>query len=123
MCLQVYLQRSELCRELFSLKVKHDKKNIDAAEFWCWRRLLRIPWTVKKTNQWIIEQINPDFSLKEQMTRLKLSYFKHIMQRLRSLEKALMLEGKRRRMMTSSKVDGLSYSHYGYTVERSEGPN
>ncbi|XP_053117089.1 uncharacterized protein LOC128329604 isoform X3 [Hemicordylus capensis] len=88
--------------ENWTLK-KQGRKNIDTFELWCWRRLLRRPWTARKTNKWIIEQINPEFSLEAQMTRLKLSYFGHIMQRPSSLEKSIIfillgkVEGKRRR--------------------------
>ena len=67
---------------------------------WCWRRLLRVPWTARRSNQSIIKEINPEYSLEGLILRLKLHYFGHLMQRTNSLEKILMLgkiEGKRRR--------------------------
>ena len=72
----------------------------DAFELWCWRRLLRVPWTVRRSNQSILKEINPEYSLEELMLKLKLQYFGHLMGRADSLEKTLMLgktEGSRRR--------------------------
>ena len=79
---------------------KAERKKIDAFEMWCWRRLLHIPWTAKRTNQSVLDQIKPDGSLEFSIVKLKLKYFGHIMRREDSLEKSLMLskvEGKRRR--------------------------
>ena len=73
---------------------------IDAFELWCWRRLLRVPWTARRSNQCILKEISPKYSLKGLMLKLKLQYFGHLMQRTDSLEKTLMLgkiEGRRRR--------------------------
>ena len=73
---------------------------IDAFELWCWRRLLRVPWTARKYNQSILKEISPEYSLEGLMLKLKLQYFGHLMQRTDSLEKTLMLgkiEGMRRR--------------------------
>ena len=72
---------------------KAECRRIDAFELWCWRRLLRIPWTVRRCNQSILKEISPGFSLEELMLKLKLQYFGHLMQRLDSLEKTLILEG------------------------------
>ena len=72
----------------------------DALELWCWRRLLRIPWTARRSNQPILKDISPEFSLERRMLKLKLQYFGHLMQRTDSFEKTLMLgkiEGRRRR--------------------------
>ena len=69
-------------------------------EFWCWRRLLRIPWTARKSNRSILKEISPEYSLEELILKLKLQYFGHLRQRADSLERTLMLgkiEGKRRR--------------------------
>ena len=69
-------------------------------KLWCWRRLLRVPWTARRSNQWILKEINPEYSLGGLMLKLKLQYFGHLMQRVDSLEKTLMLgkiEGRRRR--------------------------
>ena len=73
---------------------------IDAFELWCWRKLLRVPWTARKSNQSILKEISPGCSLEGLMLRLKLQYFGHLMRRIDSLEKTLMLgkiEGRRRR--------------------------
>ena len=75
-------------------------QRIDAFELWCWRRLLRVPWTARRSNQSILKEINPEYSLKGLMLKLKLQYFGHLMGRTDSLEKTLMLgkiEGRRRR--------------------------
>ena len=73
---------------------------IDAFELWCWRKLLRVPWTARRSNQSILKEISPEYSLKGLMLQLKLQYFGHLMQRTDSLEQTLMLEkieGRRRR--------------------------
>ena len=73
---------------------------IDAFELWCWRRLLRVPWTARRSNQSILKEISPEYSLEGLMLKLKLQYFGHLMQKTYSLEKTLMLgkiEGRRRR--------------------------
>ena len=73
---------------------------VDAFELWCWRRLLRIPWTARRSNQSILKEINPEYSLEGLMLRLKHQYFVHLMGRTDSLERTLMLgkiEGRRRR--------------------------
>ena len=75
-------------------------RRIDAFELWCWRRLLRVPWTARRSNQSILKEFNPGISLEGMMLKLKLQYSRHLMQRLDSLEKTLMLgriEGRRRR--------------------------
>ena len=80
--------------------MKAECRKIDALELWCWRRLLRVPWTTRKSNQSILKEINPEYSLEGLMLKLKLQYFGHLMQRADSLEKTLMLgkiEGRRRR--------------------------
>ena len=79
---------------------KAECQRIDAFELWCWRRLLRVPWTARRSNQSILKEISPEYLLKGLMLRLKLQYFGHLMQRTDSLEKTLMLgkiEGRRRR--------------------------
>ena len=79
---------------------KAEHRRIDALELWCWRRLLRVPWTARRSNQSILKEINPAFSLKGLMLKLKLQHFGHLMGRADFLEKTLMLgkiEGKRRR--------------------------
>ena len=79
---------------------KADHQRIDALELWCWRRLLRVPWTARRSNRSILKKINPEYSLEGLMLKLKLQYFGHLMQRTDSLEKILMLgkiEGKKKR--------------------------
>ena len=78
---------------------KAEHLRIDAFELWCWRRLLRVPWTARRSNQSILKEISPEYSLEGLMLKLKLQYFGHVMQRTDSLEKSLMLgkiEGRRR---------------------------
>ena len=72
---------------------KAERRRIDAFELWCWRRLLRVPWTARKSNQFILKEISPRISLKGMMLKLKLQYFGHLMRRVDSLEKTLMLGG------------------------------
>ena len=72
---------------------KGERRRIDAFELWCWRRLLRVPWTAKRSNQSILKEISPGCSLEELMLKLKLQYFGHLMRRVDSLEKTLMLGG------------------------------
>ena len=79
---------------------KAERQRIDAFELWCWRRLLKVPWTAKKSNQSIIKEICPEYSLEGLMLKLKLQYFGHLMRRTDSFEKTLMLvkiEHRRRR--------------------------
>ena len=86
------------CERWTVKKAEHQK--IDAFKLWCWRRLLRVPWTARRSNQSILKEISPEYSLEELMLKLKLQYFGHLMQRADSFEKTLMLrniEGRRRR--------------------------
>ena len=79
---------------------KAERPRIDAFELWCWRRLLRVPWTARRSNQTILKEISPGISVEGMMLKLKLQYFGHLMRRVDSLEKTLMLGGiggKRRR--------------------------
>ena len=79
---------------------KAERRRTDAFELWCWRRLLRVPWTAKRSNQLILKDISPGCSLEGLMLKLKLQYFGHLMRRVDSFEKTLMLgkiEGRRRR--------------------------
>ena len=79
---------------------KAESQRIDAFELWCWRRLLRVPWTARRSNQSILKEVSPEYSLEGLMLKLKLQYFGHLMQRADALEKTLMLgkfAGRRRR--------------------------
>ena len=86
------------CESWTMKKTEHQR--IDAFKLWCWRRLLRVPWTARNSNQSILKEISPEYSLEELMLKRKLQYFSHLMQRADSLQKTVMLgkiEGKRRR--------------------------
>ena len=86
------------CKSWTIKKTEHQR--IDAFELWCWRRLLRVPWTARRSDQSILKEISPEYSLEGLMLKLKLQYFGHLMRRDDSLEKTLMLgkiEGRRRR--------------------------
>ena len=72
---------------------KAEHQRVDAFELWCWRRLLRVPWTARSSNQSILKEISPGYSLEGMMLKLKLQYFGHLMCRVESLEKTLMLGG------------------------------
>ena len=77
-----------------------ERQRIDAFELWCWRRLLRVPWTARRSNQSILKEISPEYSLEGLMLKLKLQYFGHLVGRTDSFEKTMMLgktEGRRRR--------------------------
>ena len=76
--------------ESWTIKIA-ERQRIDAFELWCWRRLLRVPWTARRSNQSIIKEISPEYSLEGLMLKLKLQYFGHLMQRTDTLEKTLML--------------------------------
>ena len=93
---------------------KAEHQRIDAFELWCWRRLLRVPWTTRKSSQSILKEISPEYSLERLMLKLKLQYFGHLMQRTDSLEKTLMLgkiEGRRRRGQERMRwLDGITNS-------------
>jgi len=83
-----------------SSTIKKQCQRTNAFKLWCWRRLLRVPWTARRSNQLILKEINPEYSLEGLMLKLKLQYFVYLMQRAKSLEKTLMLgktEGRRRR--------------------------
>ena len=93
---------------------KAESRRIDAFELWCWRRLLRVPWTAKRSNQSILKEISPGYSLEGLILKLKLPYFSHLMQRTDSLAKTLMLgkiEGRRRRGQQRMRwLDGITDS-------------
>ena len=88
---------------------KAEHRRIDAFELWCWRRLLRVPWTARRSSQSILKEINPVCSLKRLMLKPKLQYFGHLMQRTDSFEKTVMLgkiEGTRKKGMTEDEMVG-----------------
>ena len=91
---------------------KTEHQRIDAFELWCWRRLLRVPWTARRSNQSILKEISPEYSLEGLMLKLKLQYFGHLMGRTDSLEKTLILakiEGRRRRgYQRMRQLDGIT---------------
>ena len=93
---------------------KAEHQRIDASELWCWRRLLRVPWTARRSNQSILKEISPEYSLEGLMLKLKLQYFGYLMRRVDSLEKTLMLEGigdrRRRGRQRMRWLDGITDS-------------
>ena len=93
---------------------KAERQRIDAFELWCWRRLLRVPWTARRANQSILKELSPGCSLEGLMLKLKLQYFGHLMRRADSFEKTLMLrkiEGRRRRGQQRMRwLDGITNS-------------
>ena len=92
---------------------KAERRRIDAFELWCWRRFLRVPWTARSSNQSILKEISPGISLEGLMLKLKLQYFGHLMRRVDSLEKTLMLGGiggKRRGRQRMRWLDGITDS-------------
>ena len=93
---------------------KAERQRIDAFELWCWRRLLRVPWTAWRSNQSILKEINPECSLEGLMLKLKLQYFGHLMRRVDSLKKTLMLGGiggrRRRGQQRVRWLDGITDS-------------
>ena len=93
---------------------KAEHQRIDAFELWCWRRLLRVPWTARRSNQSIVKEFSPGISLEAMMLKLKLQYFGHLMRRVDSLEKSLMLGGigsrRRRGQQRMRWLDGITDS-------------
>ena len=91
----LYMQGYDLPRVMYSSESwtvkKAECQRIDASELWCWRRLLRVPWTARRSNQSILREMNPEYSLEGLMLEMKLQYFGHLMQAANSLEKSLML--------------------------------
>ena len=93
---------------------KAERRRIDSFELWCWRRLLRVPWTARRSNQSILKEISPEYWLEGPMLKLKLQYFGHLMRRTDSFEKTLMLGkiegGKRRGWQRMRQLDGITNS-------------
>ena len=91
---------------------KAECQRIDAFELWCWRRLLRVPWTARRSNSSIVKEISPEYSLEGLMLKLKLQYFGHLMRRMDSFEKTLMMEKiegrKRRGRQRMRQLDGIT---------------
>ena len=105
------------CTLIFSVHIADHstkRRRIDAFELWCWRRLLRVPWTARRSNQSILKEINPGISLEGMMLKLKRQYFGHLMRRVDSLEKTLMLGGiggtRRRGRQRMRWLDGITDS-------------
>ena len=100
------------CESWTIKKAEHGR--IDGFELWCWKRFLRVPWTARRSNQSILKEISPEYSLEGLMLKLKLQYFGHLMRRTDTLEKTLMLgniEGRRRRGRQRIRwSDGITYS-------------
>ena len=96
--------------EYWTIK-KAECQRIDGFNLWCWRRFFRVPWTAKRSNQWLLKEINPEYSLEGLMLNLKLQYFGHLIQRMDSLEETLMLGkiegGRRRGRQWMGRLDGI----------------
>ena len=97
------------CESWIVKKAEHQR--VDAFELWCWRRLLKVPWTAGRSNQLILREINPEYTLEELMLKLKLQYFGQLMQTADSLEKSLMLGkdwGQKKRVSENEMLDGIT---------------
>jgi len=112
---QVYVpdtQWGQIVLKYWSLKQKAECRRIDAFELWCWRRLLRVPWTARRSNRSILKEISPGISLEGMMLKLKLQYFGHLRRRVDSLAKTLMLGGiggrRRRGRQRMRWLDGIT---------------
>jgi len=103
---------------------KAEHQRIDAFELWCWRRLLQVPWTARRSNQSILKEISPDISLEGMMLKLKLQYFGHLMRRVDSLEKTLIGGSRRRGRQMMRWLDGITDSmdvEFEWTPEDGDG--
>ena len=100
---------------------KTEHRRIDAFELWCWRRLLRVPWTARRSNKSILKEISPDHSLEGLMLNLKLQYFGHLMRRTNSLDKTLMLEKIEENGMTEDEMVGWHHRLNGHEFEQALG--
>ena len=99
---------------------KADHQRIDAFKLWCWKRLLRVPWTTVRSNQSLLKEINPEYLLEGLMLKLRLQYFGHLMQRADSFEKTLMLgkiEDRRRGRQRMRWLDGITHQLDGHEFE------
>ena len=97
--------------EIWTIK-KTGHWKIDAFELWCWRRLLRVPWTARRSNQSILKEISPEYSLEALMLKLKLQYFSHLFQRTHSLKKTLMLGKIESRIRREAEDEMVGWSHW-----------
>ena len=93
-------------------------QRIDAFEPWCWRRLLRVPWTARRSNPSLLKEISPEYSLEELILKLKLQYFGHLMQRADSLEKTLMLGRQEEKGTTEDETIGWHHQLYGHELSK-----
>ena len=103
---------------------KAERRRIDAFELWCWRRLLRVPWTAKRSNQSILKDISPEYSVERLMLQLKLQYFGHLMQRADSFEKTLIIFrdwGQEEKGMTEDETVGWHHQLDGHEFEQAPG--
>ena len=100
---------------------KAERRRIDASEPWCWRRLLRVPWTARRSNQSILKEISPGYSLEGLMLKLKLQYFGHLMRRVDSLKKTLRDWGQEEKGMTEDEMAGWHHRLDGHEFERTPG--
>ena len=102
--------------------VKAEHQRIDAFKFWCWRKLLRVPWTPRRSNQSIVKEISPEYSFQGLMLKLKLQYFVHLMRRTDSLEKTLIWERlKEEKGTTEGEMAGWHHQLNGHEFEQTPG--
>ena len=105
-------------------KKKPKSQRTDAFELWCWRRLLRVPWTARRSNQSILREVSPEYSLEGLMLKVKLQYFGHMMWRADSLEKTLMLgkiEGGRKKGQQEDEMVGWHHQLFGHELAQAQG--
>ena len=110
--------------ESWTIKIAECRR-IDAFELWCWRRLLRVPWTARRSDQSMLKEISPEYTLEGLMLKLKLQYFGHLMQRTNSVEKTLMLgrtEGKRRRGNNNNALEPGGHTHPRVSIPQQRKP-
>ena len=100
---------------------KAEHQRIDVFELWCWRRLLRVPWSARRSNQSILKEISPEYSLEGLMLKLKLQYFGHLMRRSDSMEKTLMLGKSEVSRMTEDEIVGWHHLLNGHEFEQALG--
>ena len=117
----ISVKKKTIGRDKYILNAfKNNIYSLLAFELWCWRRLLRVPWTARRSNQPILKEINPGISLEGLMLKLKFQYFGHLMSSVDSLEKTLMLEGIRGQEEKGTREDEMAAWHHGLDGRESE---
>ena len=120
----MYGYESWIIKKAERQKKKPKSQRTDAFELWCWRRLLRVPWTARRSNQSILREVSPEYSLEGLMLKVKLQYFGHMMWRADSLEKTLMLgkiEGGRKKGQQEDEMVGWHHQLFGHELAQAQG--